>query len=210
MTDKHEWRKREKSLYLPKQQAVLVEVPTFKFLSIEGEGNPNGPAFSQNIETLYSLAYGIKMTAKKLESKPHGYQDFTVYPLEGIWTLNAKAIQNFDGTFNKDDLVYRLMIRQPEFVEPAFFEEIREAVKAKKAELPLDKVIFEPYAEGQCVQMLHVGPFEDEPQSFEQMEQFAKEQGLSRVNKQHREIYLSDFRKVTPDKYKTVLRFQVR
>lgn len=210
MPDKYEWRKREKQLYIPRQKPEIVEVPAFNFLTIGGAGSPDDKAFTDKIATLYPLAYGIKMQPKKMAVPPQGYFDFTVYPLEGIWDINDEAKKHFTGTINKEDLVYQLMIRQPDFVAKNFYEEILELVKNKKPNPLLDEVKFERLSEGKCVQMLHVGKFEDEAETFAEMEAFAEQQGLTRLSKLHREIYLSDFRKVAPEKMKTVLRFKVR
>lgn len=214
MTDKYEWRKQEKPLYLPKDKPEIVTVPEFQFLTVSGEGNPNGELFSECVNALYSLSYAMKMTLKKLSPPPKGYCDYTVYPLEGIWDINEQAKQNFTGEINKDDLVYTLMIRQPEFVDANFVEQMRALVsekniKKKEINAKLPEVKFESLSEGKCVQMLHLGPFETESETFAQMEQFASEQGLTRLSKIHREIYLSDPRKVAPEKLKTVLRFSV-
>lgn len=206
---KHEWRKKEKGLYLPKAKPEVVDLPPFRFVTISGEGNPNSELFSECIGALYAVSYAIKMNLKKLELKPDGYCDFTVYPLEGVWDLNEKAKKEYDGTFNKDDLVFKIMIRQPDFVSKSFFEEMLEFAKQKKPNILLDKVKFENLSDGKCIQMLHVGSYDNEPETFAQMEAFAKTEGLERICKTHREIYLSDFRKVATEKLKTVLRFKV-
>ena len=210
MSDKYEWRKREKNLYIPKNKPEVIEVPEFKFLTLCGEGSPEDETFTDVVATLYSLAYGIKMLPKKMAVKPTGYFDFTVYPLEGVWDINDKAKENFTGTVNKEDFVYQMMIRQPDFVEKDFYNEVFEFVKNKKPNPLLEQVEFDVISEGPCVQMLHLGRFEDEPISFEEMEVFAKAEGLTRLSKVHREIYLSDIRKVAPEKLKTVLRFKVK
>ncbi len=208
---KHEWRKKEKDLYIPKNQPEFIHIPDFQFLTIEGEGNPGSPFFQECIEALYTMAYAIKMTPKKMDPPPTGYYDYTVYPLEGIWDLNEEGRKNYNGTsINKDDLVFKLMLRQPDFVSESFFKEMLEGAKKKKALKLLEKVKFESILEGDCVQMLHVGSFDNEPESFRIMEEFATSQNLERVSKVHREIYLSDFRKVSEDKLKTVLRFNVK
>lgn len=209
MQKKYEWRKQEKSLYLPNNKPETVNVPAFKFITICGSGSPEHGLFTENIGTLYSLAYAIKMVPKKMEVKPSGYFDFTVYPLEGVWDINDDAKKNFTGKIRKEDLVYQLMIRQPEFVDENLFLEMLDYVKKKKANALLEQVEFKFISEGNCVQMLHTGRFEDECISFEKMENFAKEEGLDRISKVHREIYLTDTRKVAPEKLRTVLRFQV-
>jgi len=205
---KYEWRKTEKQFYLPKTKPEVVNIPKFKFFTIEGAGNPNDDFFAQYIGVLYSLSYGIKMSPKK-GMEPKGYFEYTVYPLEGVWDLNQKAKDSFDGTLNKNDFIFTLMIRQPDFVDQNFAMEILEITKKKKPHDLLNQVKFEEITEGQCVQMLHLGSYDDEPKSFELMEDFAKDSNLQRKTKTHREIYLNDPRKVTPDKLKTVLRFQV-
>lgn len=113
---KHEWRKHEKELYCPKQQAVQVTVPSMKFFVLDGVGNPNHVAFADDIEALYSLSYGIKMLPKKGVA-PNGYFDYTVYPLEALW----KQIEHTEQ-FDKNNLQYRVMIRQPDFVTPDVLE----------------------------------------------------------------------------------------
>ena len=139
---------------------------------------------------------------------PTGYMDYPVYPLEGIWDVN-EAAKREDRAFNKDDLVFKIMIRQPAFVDADLFQEMLELTKTKKPHPLLDKLQFEAIMDGKCVQMLHIGPYDDEPASFQRMEEFATAQQLKRLSKTHREVYLSDFRKVAPEKLKTVLRFQV-
>ncbi len=207
---KHEWRKKEKDTYLPKSKPAFIEVPTFQFATIRGEGNPNSSEFKEYVGALYSLSYTLKMTLKKRDVQPMGYSDYTVYPLEGVWDLQEAAREHYDGTLNKDDLAYHLMIRQPDFVTPDLFGDMLDLARKKKNPNPkLDQVLFETISEGPCVQMLHVGPFENEPESFRQMEAFAEAEGLTRLSKTHREIYLSDINKVPAEKWKTVLRFRV-
>ena len=209
MQNKYEWRKKEKSLYLPQNRPELVEVPEFKFITIRGAGSPSADSFTDKVGALYALAYTIKMAPKKMQIPPDGYLDFTVYPLEGVWDINDEAKARYAGEVNKEDFVYHLMIRQPGFVDESFFREMLELAKEKKKNPQLEQLSFESISEGRCVQMLHLGPFEEEPASFEKMEAFTEDNGLVRCSKIHREIYLSDTRKVAPEKLKTVLRFQV-
>lgn len=205
---KKEWKKEEKQFYLPKSKPELINLPEFKFFTIEGSGNPNDDFFGEYIGVLFSLSYAIKMSPKK-GAEPKGYYDYSVYPLEGVWDLNENAKMRFDGTINKNDFEFKLMIRQPEFVEQDFALEIIELTKKKKPNFLLDKVEFERITEGNCIQMLHIGSYDNEPASFRLMEEFAQHQNKNRISKTHREIYLSDARKVLPDKLKTVLRFKV-
>ena len=111
--------------------------------------------------------------------------------------------------FDKSTLVYKLMIRQPDFVTNEYAIETIERVRISKPNLPLGKVKFETIEDQECIQMLHIGSYDDEPASFRQMEDFCKENDYIRASGQHREIYLSDFRKVSRDKLKTVLRFRI-
>lgn len=206
---KHEWRKKEKAVYLPKVKPTLIEIPEYKFVMISGEGNPNDKFFQDYIVALYSISYAIKMNLKKLATKPADYNDWTVYPLEGVWDITEKAKQNFKGKINKDELVFDLMIRQPAFITNEFFNEMLELTKQKKPQKLLNKVEFKKITEGSCIQMLHIGSYDNEPATFEQMEQFAEREGLVRKSKIHREIYLSDFRRTPVEKLKTTLRFQL-
>ena len=205
---KHEWRKHEKELYVPKAKPVALTVPAMKFFTVAGQGNPNDSAFAPFIEVLYALSYRVRMSPKQGDA-PDGYFDYTVYPLEGVWDITDEAKARFTGTVDTDDLVFKLMIRQPDFVTAAYALETIEKVKAKKGLALLDRVKFESIEEGAAVQMLHVGPFEEEPATFAVMESFAAAAGLTRKSKIHREIYLSDTRRVAPEKLKTVLRFGV-
>lgn len=206
---KHEWRKKEKGIYLPKQKPEFREIPTFKFFTIHGEGNPNGDFFGECIGVLYALAYGVKMGLKK-DPLLEDYVDYTVYPLEGVWDITDEAKKNFKGKLDKDTLVFDLMIRQPGFITKDYALKILEQVKQKTQNALLDRVKFERIEEGKCVQMLHLGSYDNEPASFEIMEKFAEEQKLTRISKVHREIYLSDARKTPQEKLKTVLRFLVK
>lgn len=207
MAMKHEWRKQEKRYYIPKQKPELIEIPPFKFIQLKGEGNPNNDAFSEAIGVLYSLAYAIRMMPKN-GFIPEGYEEYVVYPLEGVWDLKEEA-RNQD-TLDKDALVYTIMIRQPEFVTEEVFQEALRRVKQKKPHPLLDEVEFVTIEEGMCVQMMHVGSFDDEKYSFDLMKQYCEENQLNIRSQVHREIYISDFRKTAPEKLKTVLRYRIR
>ena len=223
---KREWKKEEKGLYLPKKEPMLIEVPTLNFFVLEGQGNPNSPFFAACIEALYGASYAVRMSHKG-KNVPEGYYEYTVYPLEGVWDLTeagkAKQLEwqekaekeglglqaQKDVTFLKEEFLFKLMIRQPNFLTPelgAAF--VQEAAKKKKNPL-IEKVYFTDYSEGKCIQILHEGSYDSEPESFDKMEAFAKEMGLKRRSKKHREIYLSDARKTSPEFLKTVLRFEV-
>lgn len=203
---KYEWRKKEKEYYIPKEKPQLVEIPEFKYFTLKGKGNPNTEAFKECIGVLYSLSYAIRMMPKN-GITPDGYFEYTVYPLEGIWDLTEEG--RLEETLNKDELVYKLMIRQPDFVTEEVVNIAMEIVKKKKPHPLLEKVEFESIKEGLCVQMLHVGPYDDEPRTFSVMKEFCTENNLEIKTLAHKEIYLSDFRKTEASKLKTVLRYLV-
>ena len=206
---KHEWKKTEKKFYFPNVIPEKINVPKFNFYTIEGKGNPNDDNFAEYVSVLFSLSYAIKMGLKSGEVVPKNYTDYAVYPLEGVWDINEEAKRNMAGKLDKNSLVYKLMIRQPAFITADFAAENIELTKKKKPHKLLDQVKFETIEEGSCVQMLHMGSFDNEPQSFKLMEQFAEEQQLKRKSMTHREIYLSDARKTIPERLRTILRFQV-
>lgn len=203
---KYEWKKQEKELYLPKAEPKIVAVPNFQFFSLEGKGNPNDEEFSEAIGVLYSLAYAVKMLPKK-GIMPEGYYDYTVYPLEGVWDLaeEARALETLD----KNSLIYTIMIRQPDFVTCELAEEVIKSLKLKKPHPLLPNAKFNSFEEGLCVQMLHLGSYDEEPKTFSIMEDYCAKNSLRRTAKIHREIYISDARKTEPNKLKTVLRFSV-
>lgn len=204
MVEKYEWKKMEKFIYGPKKKPQLVNIPTFKFFTLAGKGDPNDAFFAEHIQCLYSLSYAMKMQWKKENGL-----DYAVYPLEGVWALPVSEPQNNNEVLDKKNLIYTLMIRQPDFVLEEYATDIIEKVKIKKPHPLLANVKFETISEGLCVQMLHQGSYDDEPASFAEMDTFARNNNLIRATKMHREIYLSDARKVQAEKLKTILRFQV-
>jgi hypothetical protein len=206
---KHDWKKTDRQFYLPAAKPEFIKIPPFRFFSVRGQGDPNDTPFQEHIGVLYSLSYAIRMSPKS-HIAPPAYYEYTVYPLEGIWDLTEEARKYGQVKLDKSQLVYNLMIRQPDFVDPVFAMEIIERTKKKKYHPLLEEVRFELIEEGDCVQMIHTGSYDSEPSSFEQMEAYCAYNGYQRESKMHREIYLSDFRKVSPDKLRTVLRFKVR
>jgi|SRR5690606_272848 len=203
---KFEWRKELKELYLPGKKPTIIDVPEMKFFAIDGRGNPNDEPFKEHIEILYGLSYAIRMMPKK-GMTPEGYFEYTVFPLEGHWDLDEEG-RKLDY-LDKDHLVYKLMIRQPDFVTEELFQYAVDTVKKKKPNLNVEQVKFETIREGLCVQAMHIGSYDDEPKTFERMEQFCLENNLKRAEKTHKEIYISDMRRTAPEKLKTVLRFKV-
>lgn len=204
---KRDWKKTESAYYLPGARPELVTIPAFNFFSIRGAGNPNDTAFAECVGALYALAYAVKMSPKS-GTAPDGYAEYRVYPLEGVWDL-SEAAKRSGGPLDKDELVFRLMIRQPEFVTPDYARETLARTAAKKPSPLFEQVEFGPEEEGACVQMLHVGSYDAESASFAAMEAFCADSGLVRASRTHREIYLSDPKRTAPDRLKTVLRFRV-
>lgn len=203
---KYEWKKSDKQLYLPKMKPELIEIPRMKYFMLNGKGNPNDQEFAEAIEALYSASYGVRMSHKS-GLIPDGYYEYTVFPLEGIWDLEEEA--RGQEVLNKDKLIYTLMIRQPDFLTVDLAKVIIERIKKKKSNKLLDYISYSSLDEGLNVQMMHIGSYDTEPESFKLMEEFCSNNKLKRKDKTHKEIYISDFRKTEPEKLKTVLRFKV-
>ena len=203
---KYEWKKTEKNIYGVKQIPKIEDIPAQNFIMIKGSGNPNMEDFSNRVSVLYSLAYSIKMLFKKTikDEDSEKITDFTVYPLEGIW-------EEWEGEkADKSKLRYTIMIKQPDFITRDIFEKALEEVKKKKPNNLYDELVFEVLKEGRVIQVLHIGSYDDEPESFEKIEKLASKMGLSRIGNSHKEIYLSNKNRTAKDKQKTVLRYSVR
>ena len=199
---KYEWRKQEKELYGVKTKAVLVDVPKQKFITIKGKGNPNEEDFSNRISALYSVAYGIKMLFKKLALN-NEINDFTVFPLAGLWQKGDKV------EFDKNDLSYTLMIKQPDFITEEIYNQALKIVKQKKPNNLYEGISFKEFEGEKAIQILHLGSFDDEPQSFEKMDKLATELQLKRTSNVHLEIYLTNKNRTSEEKQKTILRYSV-
>ncbi len=202
---KQDWKKEEKELYIAKDTPQLIDVGPYKYLTIKGVGAPSSPAFQKAVECLFSLSYGLKFAPRK-GLVIEGYIDYKVYPLEGLWDISEAAIKR--GTWEKSDLVYTLMIRQPDFI----FESHVQAIKDKLAlkDVDLNQINFETIEDGHCLQILHIGSFDEEAASFAKMDDYLNDHGYVRVTKVHKEIYLSDFRKTKPEALKTTLRIFIK
>lgn len=203
--EKLQWRKEP--WYKANKKPQILEMPTQKFFSIKGDGDPNQPEFQQKIECLYTVSYAIRMAQKAGWEIPD-YQLYTVYPLEGWWSLQERYLQ--EAVMKKEHFTYEIMIQQPAFVTQEIAEEaIRRASKKLPAEL-ISQLMFSEKSEGLCAQILHIGPYDDEPQTFHQLKSFLQEEGYERTALSHKEIYLSDVRKTAPEKLKTLLRVPVK
>ncbi|WP_054955578.1 GyrI-like domain-containing protein [Paenibacillus dakarensis] len=205
MSKKINYKKDFKELYLPKKSPEIIKVPKMPFFMVDGSGDPNGEDFAKATEALYSLSYAVRMSYKN-DVVPDGYYEYTVFPLEGVWDLLDRSKPATD----KSNFKYTIMIRQPDFLTEEWFKRFLEQTIKKKPNPFLEKIRFEQAEDGLSCQMMHIGSFDDEPESFARMEEFCTEQGYIRASKIHREIYLSDPRKTEQAKLKTVLRFHVK
>ena len=199
---KYEWKKQEKELYGAKTVLAVVTVPEQNYIMISGEGNPNDADFSDRVSALYSVAYAVKMAYKK--AAKGGIDDFAVYPLEGVW-------QKIEGDeLVKENLRYTLMIRQPGFIEKDRIDAALECAKVKKPNPLLEEIRFEIVQGGTCVQILHIGAYDDELVSFAMLDKFARALSLTRAESCHREIYLNNANRTEKSKLKTILRYMVK
>lgn len=204
--EKIDFKKMLKNLYLPNQKNFsIVNIPKMNFLTIVGKGNPNtSNDFQEAIDVLYGVSYSIKMSPKK-GNVPKGYFEYVVPPLEGLWWISGEEF----NLNNKDRFEWKLMIMQPEFVNQDLVKLAIELSKKNKDTPSIDKLKFESYEEGLSAQILHVGSYDAEKETIEKMKEFIKNNSLIK-NGLHHEIYLSDPRKTSPEKIKTVLRQPVK
>jgi hypothetical protein len=193
-------KKDLKHLYRPSAKAVaVVDVPRMNFLMIDGQGNPNTSGlYAAAVEALYAVAYALKFAVKKGASG----LDFAVMPLEGLWWADDMRQLSVE---NKDAWLWTMMIMQPEFVTVELFAGSLREVEKKKGLPALSKLRFEPYDEGQAVQIMHLGAYADEGPTVARLHAFVREQGW-RLSGKHHEIYLKDPRKSAPGKLETVVR----
>jgi len=192
-------KKELKHLYQPSAKEVLqVEVPTFQFLMVDGEGDPNtSSAYSQAVEALFSVSYAAKFMVKK------GAQaiDYGVMPLEGLWWADDMSVF---ATNDKSKWKWTMMIMQPDFVASEVIAAAISDVRKKKNLAAIDNLRLEPFTEGLCAQVLHVGPFSEEGPTIDRLHRFI-DAHTGRTGKHH-EIYLSDIRRADPAKWKTIIR----
>jgi Uncharacterized conserved protein len=205
---KYEWRKQEKDFYSTKKQPVILTIPRQKFISLHGVGDPNGIDFNKKVQTLYPAAYGIKGAYKNNVGGDVEYNDYVVFPLEGVWSLTEKGRQL--DHLEKSEFSYDIMIRVPDLVPDELIQPTLEDVKAKKNLPMIDEIEIKEYPEMEVAQILHVGKYDDEPASFKKIDELVSANDKQRSSKIHREIYLSDARRVAPDKLKTILRYQIK
>ena len=205
-----DFKKEYKEFYMPKDKPTIVTVPPMNYLAVRGHGDPNeeGGEYKEAIGLLYGIAFTIKMS-KKGPRQIEGFFDYVVPPLEGFWW--QEGIQGVDYA-HKENFEWISVIRLPDFVTKADFDwAIEEAARKKKTDF--SKVEFLQVDEGLCIQCMHIGSYDDEPATVELMHQFMTEQGYEldiNDTRRHHEIYLSDARKVAPEKLRTVIRHPIR
>lgn len=205
-----DFKKEYREFYLPKNRPEIVTVPKANYIAVRGHGDPNEPdgAYQKAIEVLYSVAYTLKMSYKT-DHKIEGFFEYVVPPLEGFWWQDGvNGVDYGDkSTFN-----WISVIRLPDFVTEADFRwAVDTAAKKKKLDCPAAELL--PIDEGLCVQILHIGSYDAEPETVAVLDRFLAENGY--VNdfspiRLHHEIYLSDARKTAPDKLKTVIRHPIK
>ena len=205
-----DFKKEYKEFYMPKNKPSIVKVPKMNYIAVRGKGDPNaeGGEYKESIGLLYGIAFSIKMS-KMGDHRIDGYFDYVVPPLEGFWW--QQGVTGIDYN-HKDNFEWISVIRLPDFVTKEEFEWAKEEA-AKKKKTDFSKAEFFTYDEGLCVQCMHIGPYDDEPATIDAMHEFIEKEGyvLDITDKRiHHEIYLSDARKVAPEKLKTVIRHPIR
>lgn len=205
-----DFKKEYKEFYMPKNKPEIVTVPKANYIAVRGKGNPNeiDGAYQQAISILYAVAYTLKMSYKT-EHKIEGFFEYVVPPLEGFWWQD-----NVDGIDYADKAAFNWIsvIRLPEFVTQKDFEWAVETASEKK-KLDCSSAEFLTIDEGVCVQIMHIGAFDDEPQTVALMDEYIAQNGYENditESRLHHEIYLSDARKVAPEKWKTVIRHPIK
>ena len=205
-----DFKKEYKELYQPKSKPQIVEVPPMNYIAVRGTGDPNedGGAYQQAISVLYAVAYTLKMSYKT-DYKIAGFFEYVVPPLEGFWWQDDVDGVNYA---DKSGFHWISVIRLPDFVTKSDFDWAVETA-AKKKKLDCSSAKFLTIEEGLCVQMMHVGSYDDEPASVALMDDYLTENGYVNdltAERLHHEIYLSDPRKTAPEKRKTVLRHPIK
>ena len=204
-----DFKKEYKEFYLPPSKPGIVEIPGMNYLAVRGQGDPN--AEDSDYKASIGLLYGVAFTLKMSWRSGHpieGYFDYVVPPLEGFWWQEGRVGIDYA---HKEDFRFLSVIRLPDFVTEEDFLWARAEAAAKKG-ADFSRVEFLPLEEGLCVQMLHVGPYDDEPVSIARMEDYLRQQGFRpdfSETRLHHEIYLSDARKVPPERRRTVLRHPI-
>lgn len=202
-----DYKKTEKELYQPKTTPSIINVLEMKFIAVDGKGDPNTSVeYIAAIELLYGLSYTIKMSNKAV-------LEYVVPLLEGFWEVDGDFKGGGAAITDKGKYVWTMLIRQPDFVTAEVLENAKTILANKKPSLDTSKARLETITEGLCVQVMHIGSYDDEPATVASLDRFAVDSGYVLDiggTRRHHEIYLSDPRKVVPEKLKTVLRHPIR
>ena len=205
-----DFKKEYKEFYMPKKRPEIIDVPPMNYIAVRGKGDPNeeNGAYKQAIGVLYAVAYTLKMSYKT-DRRVEGFFDYVVPPLEGFWWQDGVKGIDYD---KKDGFNWISVIRLPDFIKKDDFEW---AVKtsAEKKKIDCSSAEFITVNEGLCAQIMHIGAFDSESESVELMDKYLEENGYENDisdKRLHHEIYLSDARKVIPEKWKTVIRHPIR
>lgn len=205
-----DFKKEYREFYMPKKKPSIVSVPKANYIAVEGKGNPNeeGGDYKKAIGILYAIAYTLKMSYKT-DYRIDGFFEYVVPPLEGFWW--QEGIDGIDYT-DKSSFCWISVIRLPDFISEKDFEwAVKTASEKKKLDCSSAKFI--TIDEGLCVQIMHIGAFDDEPATVKIMDDYLRQNGYEidfRESRRHHEIYLSDARKIAPEKMKTVIRHPIR
>ena len=205
-----DFKKEYKEFYLPPVKPVIVTVPKANYIAVRGKGNPNdeGGAYQQAIGILYAVAYTLKMSYKT-DHRIDGFYDYVVPPLEGFWWQDG--IDGIDYS-DKSTFCWISVIRLPDFIKKGDFEWAVETA-TKKKKIDCSSAEFLTINEGLCVQIMHIGPYDNEPATVALMDQYLAKKGYENditASRLHHEIYLSDARKVAPANWKTVIRHPIK
>ena len=205
-----DFKKEYKEFYMPKNKPQIVNIPKANYIAVRGKGNPNekGGAYQQAVGVLYAVAYTLKMSYKT-DHCIKGFYDYVVPPLEGFWWQEGIDGVNYS---DKSAFDWISVIRLPDFITEADFDWAVQ-IASKKKKIDCSCAEFLTIDEGLCVQIMHIGPYDNEPASVALMDKVLAENGYENdmtPSRLHHEIYLSDARKVAPENWKTVIRHPIK
>lgn len=207
-----DYKKDFKDLYFPKNEPIIIDIPEMPFFMVRGSGDPNTSLEYKNaMNVLYGLSYTIKMSYKG-NNKINGYYDYKVFPLEGLWWGDKELFIN-NKVSDKSKFEWFSMIRQPDFVTEEVYNNALNKLKIKHPEYNYENVYYKKLNEGKCVQIMHYGSYDLEAPSIQKMHKFIDDNNYKldiNDTRHHHEIYLSDPRKTSIDKLKTVIRLPIK
>lgn len=208
-TPKLDLRKQRRELYSPSsRKVVVVDVPEFQYIWLDGTidagvSPSDSESFREAMSAMYGIAFGLKFMSKLREVDPI---DFKVMAMEGLWSTQSG--DEFDWAWSEPSL-YCLLMMQPDHITQGMFDQVVEETGAKRPSAPLEEVRLEKWREGPAIQIMHLGPYSDEPATIEKMDAFAEEHGYE-LHGRHHEIYIGDPTRAKPENLKTILRHPIR